>query len=125
EEERPLLRSGEELGRLNRKMENLRRQELKLAYKGVDDADSRLVALQQQQAVLREDFEQIVAQQGQKAAALTNYLAVVADAGGREVEIEGSHIVRFYQPNALSWVDKSLIYTGKLWELIFGEPRES
>ncbi|MCP3175785.1 phosphate ABC transporter permease PstA [Desulfuromonas sp. KJ2020] len=123
--EKPLVKSAEDLGRLNREMEKLRRQELKLAYQGVDDADSRLVELQQQQAVLREDFEQIVSQQGKKAAELTRYQVVVADAGGQEKEIEGSHIVRFYQPNALSWGDKSLIYAGKLWELIFGEPRES
>ncbi|HSE84086.1 MAG TPA: phosphate ABC transporter permease PstA [Thermodesulfobacteriota bacterium] len=50
---------------------------------------------------------------------------VVETVDGREKEMPVGEIVRAYQPNSMSVLDKSLLYLSRLWEFVSGEPRES
>jgi phosphate transport system permease protein len=49
----------------------------------------------------------------------------VETAEGQTIEIQLSHIVRFFQPNDMNIFSKAFSYLGKLWEFIFAYPRES
>jgi len=44
---------------------------------------------------------------------------------GREKEMSIGAIVRAYRPNSMSWFDKAVLYTSKLWEFVSDDPREA
>ncbi len=49
----------------------------------------------------------------------------VSSIDGREKEMSIGAIVRAYRPNSMSWFDKALSYTSKLWEFVSDDPREA
>ncbi len=53
----------------------------------------------------------------------TYVLAKTVD--NQEKEIHLSHVVRFFQPNAMGIGEKTLQYAAKLWEFVAADPRES
>ncbi|MGH7901249.1 MAG: phosphate ABC transporter permease PstA, partial [Thermodesulfobacteriota bacterium] len=49
----------------------------------------------------------------------------VSSIDGREKEMSIGAIVRAYRPNSMSWFDKAVLYTSKLWEFVSDDPREA
>ena len=114
-----------QLSDLSQRMERLRLQGLKLTHKGRSDTDPAVVDLERRRQILKTDFNRLLEQQSQQAEQLERFFVTVADVNGREKIIPIASLVRVYQPNTLSMVEKVLFYLGKLKELILGEPREA
>ncbi|MDY6850079.1 MAG: phosphate ABC transporter permease PstA [Thermodesulfobacteriota bacterium] len=113
------------MAKLNRKLNQIRRDLLKLGYQGVDPGSPQFADLTRRQLVLREDFEELIEQQGRVAASLNLFQATFTDASGREKTMPLVDIVRLYQPNDMSVGSKILFYLGKIKELFVEDPRES
>ena len=114
-----------QLAELNNRMERLRLQGLKLAFKGAADSDPALSDLERRRQIMQGDFNRLLAQQSEQNERLQLLTATVADVSGREKTIPLASFVRVYRPNTLSTTDKVFFYLGKLKELVLGEPREA
>ncbi|MGE4345248.1 MAG: phosphate ABC transporter, permease protein PstA, partial [Geoalkalibacter sp.] len=113
------------MAKLNRKLNQIRRDLLKLSYQGVDPGSPQFADLTRRQLVLREDFEELIEQQGRVAASLNLFQATFTDASGREKTMPLVDIVRLYQPNDMSVGSKIFFYLDKIKELLVENPRES
>lgn len=115
----------EQLSRLNTRSTRLRSRMDKLIYRGATAENPDLQQLAAQQQQLDQEFSEVVMRQATQLEKLSQVTATFADAAGSEKVVEVGDIVRFYRPNQMSLLQKLAFYLGKLWELIFGEPRES
>lgn len=115
----------ERLAALSGRMERFRLDGLKLRHGGAADDAAEVRELQRKSSAIKEEFDQLVEIHDAKSEALGGYTATFVDASGRETAIPLTQIVRFYQPNAMGWGEKTLFYLGKLKELILGQPREA
>ncbi|MBU0481296.1 MAG: phosphate ABC transporter permease PstA [Proteobacteria bacterium] len=96
----------------------------KMEHSGLGESE-RAQELKLEVEYLKDNFTDIVETLNEKQAELSSYKAVFTDAGGREKEISINDIVRFYQPNKMTALEKLLYYGQRLRELFFDEPRES
>jgi phosphate transport system permease protein len=110
---------------LSYRLEELRREQLKLKYNGAVDKDPALLKLQRQQAVLQLEFKSLVDTQNLAMTKMRRATATFTDAGGQKFEIVLADIVDVYRPNQMSVLEKVGFYLGHIKTLIFGEPRES
>lgn len=113
-----------EIGSINYRIERLRLKKRKLELEG-KDTPGALADLNQQNDVLQAEFSGL--QQGlddlyRKIQRDTASMTVM---GGHPVEIPLASIVRAYQPNAMSLLDKIAFYVAKLWEFVSDDPREA
>jgi phosphate transport system permease protein len=113
------------LSTLSYKLETVRRDQNRAKYEGKSEASPAVQQLQREQAILQDDFSHLLDQQVKLEQQLHTYKAVFADANDHEKEIDLADIVRIYQPNRMSILDKAGFYAQKVYELIFSEPRES
>ncbi len=100
----------------------LKMKELDYKGKATPETIEPLLAKQQE---LKDQFNQSQDKRIQIENKLLENIAVMEDANGRQHEISLIHIVRFYQPNKMSVLDKSKLYVSKIYELLFDNPRES
>ena len=114
----------DEIGRINYQLESLRLKQRKLELQNQLDAQakqsiaSEKVAYEQDYKVLQTDLEALY--QKIRRDSLT---AKTAD--GQQVEIALEKVVRFYQPNAMTVVQKTGHYFSKVWEFLSDDPREA
>ena len=101
----------------------LRKQQL--VYAGEAENRRSLAKLATELAAGKAEFEQLMTRQSMAKADLNQYVTTFSDANGTLKTIPAFEIVRHYQPNSMSVLDKSLTYLSKLVELFVGEPRES
>nr|NIR33417.1 phosphate ABC transporter permease PstA [Desulfuromonadales bacterium]NIS40984.1 phosphate ABC transporter permease PstA [Desulfuromonadales bacterium] len=124
-EREKLEQNQEEINDLSYSMERVRRKLVELDYENVAADDPQRLELERQQAILQDDFAHAVEKQNRLNAELVEAKIVMADANGQTKEIVLAEVVRSYQPNRMGVFAKSGLYLEKLWELFFGEPRES
>ncbi len=115
----------ERISVLSAELERLRLEELRLRYRGAEAAAGRLAEIERSRALLQDDFNHLLALQGEKAAERDRVVAQLRDAAGTTRELPLSQVVRLYHPNRMGIGEKILFYLGKLWELVSEEPRES
>ena len=113
----------DEMGQLNRQMEELRLEERRLTMAQADAA--ALAALEEQNRALWVSYEEI--SDRLNAVRVENERAelVLHLAEGQERSVRVADIVRTYRPNDLSLGGKIAVYADKGWEFIAGQPRES
>jgi len=87
--------------------------------------DDRLAALNERMEQVKKESDELVHLQQQREGEVKQNSAVFADATGRTYTIPLVNIVRFYQPNDMSLIDKVGHYAAKIGELLWEEPRES
>ncbi len=113
-----------EIGTINYGMERLR-----LRQRGLEIKDALTEAAEAELAAERAELDQRYSGLQQRLGSLYRDIrrdSVVMDvAGGRQVEVDLSKVVRVFQPNAMSLWDKSRHYAAKLWEFVSDEPREA
>ena len=97
----------------------------KLRYHGRRDGDPAVVTLQARQAELKAEFALQVAAFDRLAVEIRRRTVGVADAGDRVITTPLVDVIRANQPNRMGLPAKIWFYAGKLWELLFSEPRES
>lgn len=114
-----------ELTDLADRMEALRIDERGLARDGAAPEDPRRTAVRAELSSLQIEYDRLNVAISGDMSRLRQNSAIFQDVGGQTVEIALLDIVRFYQPNTMSVLDKVGFYLVKLWELFTAEPRES
>lgn len=116
-----------DIGRINKRMDDLRLERRRLELSGVTgaamsaaDADmaERRAALEAEYAIIKKTRDEILAQ-------ATRDELLVRTADGKEAVIGFDHIVRVTRPNALGVFGKLVSYGDRVWEFLSGEPREA
>jgi len=113
------------LSDLSYQMAEARNKLIKYRYKGLADDAPDIAALLRQQDIFQDDFQHLLARQGELKGILRSAVATFELADGRDQEIALADIVRAYQPNSMSPPAKVGFYFDKLIELFVGQPRES
>ena len=113
----------DDIGALNRKIEDLRLERRRLEREGVEvevlaDNENRSRELWNQYESFSDRLDRLRTEQGQIGL-------VVILAGGQECRLRVADIVRVYRPNLMTTKEKMVAYASKGWEFIAGEPRES
>jgi phosphate transport system permease protein len=114
----------DQIGGINYKMERLRIKQRRLELHGDMDPEisqkfeEEHLALQKKYNVLTEQLTALYRE-------LNQYSITAKLSDGKEVELSMAKVVRAYQPNRMSFIDKSVLYIERFWEFISDEPREA
>ena len=114
----------QDIGHINHGLERLRLQTRKLELEGRLDAAAQAgIAAERAEldASYKELEEQLVGLQQQ----FRRDSLLLKTVDGQQIELNLSKVVRAYQPNAMSLVDKMGFYFAKLWEFVSDDPREA
>ncbi len=113
-----------EIGAINHQIERLRLKQRRFELDGEFDDQAR-AQLQSE----RDELQQLYQQQQQRLTALYKAFrqgdAQVQLADGQIVNLPLANIVRVYQPNAMSMMQKIGFYFSKIWEFVSEDPREA
>ncbi len=110
---------------LNSAIEKIEQSIARYRYQKISDQDERLVALREQEGAKKAQFAGLVKEGERNTKELTAYSALFRSADGKESRIMIANMVRPYQPNRLTLVQKFGHYGAKLKELFVDDPRES
>ncbi len=110
---------------INYEIQKLNNRDLLYAYDGVEKHDPKRVAIAGEVSELKTSFSHWMTEQNKQKQQLRDYYANFTDINGRPAHIALAEIVRSFQPNDLTTMQRAGIYFDKLIELFVGEPRES
>lgn len=115
---------------LNHDLQDLRYAILKLKFRQSHapesrDWESQLAQLREREREVTRASDGLVAEKQTLEAALRENVALLRLGSGQVQAVALMDIVRSYQPNAMGGFSKVGHYVGKVWELLFSEPRES
>jgi phosphate transport system permease protein len=113
-----------DIGRINAGLERIRLQTRKLQLQGELDASAQ-AELDAERAEWDAEYKALEGQLGELYQAFQRDSITLETADGRQIELDMSKVVRAYQPNAMSVLDKLGYYGIKLWEFVSEEPREA
>ena len=113
----------EKIAEINARMQEIETAEKKAAY--YDKDQSRPSGVQQEKALLQEEFNRSLDELTLQEARLTENTVVLTSIEGTEKEVALGHIVRVTWPNRMSSGEKTNYYFERLRELFFDNPRES
>jgi len=113
-----------EIGAINYSLERLRLKQKKLQLENRWD-DSAKKQITDEKAGLETSYKQYQAQLNELYQKIRQTGLVAKTENGTEVEIPLSKVVRIYQPNAMSLLDKIGFYGTKFWEFLIDDPREA
>ena len=113
-----------DIGAINYGLERLRLRERRLE---LDDrlTPAALAEIQAEREALQKGYEGLQAELTALYAEINRDSVRMRSADDRTQTIAISKIVDVYRPNAMSTLDKSLFYLGKLWEFVADDPREA
>ena len=114
----------DEIGSINYAVERLRLEQRGLELQGLDSGPA-LDAINAQRDRLDADYEVLQNQLAELYGSVNRDSAVFTVAGGQQIEIEFSDVVRAYRPNTMSVFSKLMVYFSKLGEFLTAEPREA
>lgn len=113
-----------EIGAINYSLEKLRLKQRKLELTNRWDAAAK-VAIDKEKTELDKQYADLQVQARALYQNIRSTSIVAKTDNGKEVEIPFSKIVRIYQPNKMSLLDKIGHYFGKLSEFLTDDPREA
>jgi phosphate transport system permease protein len=116
-----------DIGRINKKLENLRLTErrLQLAAADVQSIEANKAEALTERAALDAEYAQLQQQLEQLYAATKRDTLLVRSAEGKELQISLGNIVHAHQPNAMSLSGKVMHYVVTVWNFLTDEPREA
>lgn len=116
-----------DIGRINKKLENLRLTErrLQLTAADTDSIEANKAEALTERAALDVEYAQLQQQLEQLYAATKRDTLWVRSAEGKELQISLGNIVHAHQPNAMSITDKVMHYVVTVWNFLTDEPREA
>lgn len=116
-----------DIGRINKKLENLRLTErrLQLASADAQSIEANKAEALTERAALDAEYAQLQQQLEQLYAATKRDTLWVRSAEGKELQISLGNIVHAHQPNAMSLTGKLLHYVVTVWNFLTDEPREA
>ena len=113
-----------QIGRINHGLERLRLKTRKLELEGRLDAGAQ-ADLAAEKAQWDAEYQVLEARLGELYQAFNRDSIRVRTADGQELDISLGKVVRAYQPNGMSQLEKIGHYFAKLWEFVSDEPREA
>ncbi|MGH8474288.1 MAG: phosphate ABC transporter permease PstA [Methylococcales bacterium] len=114
----------DEMGAVNYRLEQLRLKERRFDLRNELDADTRSMLEAEQNELFKQyDFLRHKLEELYKKIATDSVSMATGD--HVIVEIPLKNLVRAYQPNKLSLIEKFGFYCTKLWEFVSDEPREA
>jgi phosphate transport system permease protein len=113
------------VGAVNHEIEAIRLRQRAMALEPDSAARGEAERLIEELAGLQAQYERLEAELGTRRAAAARTRVVLASATGEEKEIPALDMYRAYRANELTTIDRAVIYAGRLWEFVSGEPRES
>jgi len=113
-----------DIGRINHGLERLRLKTRKLELDGELDAAAQ-AQLDAERAQWDAEYKALEGELVSLYQSFNRDSIVVRTMDGQEKEITLDKVVRAYQPNAMSVVDKLGFYFAKVWEFVSDEPREA
>lgn len=113
-----------ELGAINYNLERLRLKQRALELKNQWN-DNKAQEFAAQKAAYQKDYQAIQQQLNGLNLEFKRCSLVVAEAGGREVNIPLNRVVKLTRPNAMSLLDKTMAYVGNFAIFVSDEPREA
>lgn len=114
-----------QLAAINEEVDRYHRERLRLAYHGKQPDDVAVQRILAEEKRLNHLFTTLHEKQCALEQDLRRNRAVFADVNGRTKEIALADIVRFYQPNQMTFFQKVAHYLEKVRELLLDPPRES
>ncbi len=116
-----------DIGRINKKLENLRLTErrLQLAAADAQSIEANKAEAMTERAALDAEYAQLQQQLEQLYAATKRDTLLVRSAEGKELQISLGNIVHAHQPNAMSLPGKVMHYVVTVWNFLTDEPREA
>ncbi len=119
-----LAQINRQIATLNRQVEQNNKQVARLRYQKKEDSPASH-RLQEEASMLKGEFDQLVNTLNSQRQKVDANQALLVDASGREKPIVLNDIVRSYQPNTMSFLNKCDYYGQRMRELLLAEPRES
>ncbi|VAW97314.1 Phosphate transport system permease protein PstA (TC 3.A.1.7.1) [hydrothermal vent metagenome] len=113
-----------EIGDINYQLERLRLERRKFELKGITDKEA-LDQISAKEAFLYKQYEEYKESLAVLYKEIATYAINAEIMDGQSVVIPLSKIVRAYQPNALTLLQKISTYFSKLSEFVFDDPREA
>ena len=120
-----VMQISDNLSAVSYELEDIRRKLIKAEYQGTRQDAPMVKELLRDQAVLQDDFSNLLEQQVALEKELRAYKATLHDASGQSKIVDLLDIVKVYQPNRMTFVNKVGFYAGNIYELLFTYPRES
>ena len=111
------------ISEVNSKIEELRLKQRRLEREGGSSDELRHLA--EQRSMLWAQYETLTTRLSDLHRRSEADELIVHVVPGTERRVKLAHVVRLYHPNQMSTVDKTIVYFGKVWEFLSGEPRES
>lgn len=105
----------------------IKQKELKLLKENFQQTkdQQKILNLEKEKQDLEVKFQRAQEVQNNYTEQSINYTVVLAEVGGTQKEILLEHIVRYYNPNEMNFLQKIKLYTEKSWEFLSGNPREA
>jgi len=113
-----------EIGEVNYELEKLRLAERRIELSGQEDHQTQK-KLDQERSALDARYKILEDKLADLYTKLQRDTYVVEVMGGKTVEQSMAKVVRAFQPNAMSIVDKLGHYFDKVWEFVSDDPREA
>lgn len=114
----------DQIGSVNYKMERIRLKERGLELEG-ENTPENLKALDEQRNALQLEYNEYTVELEKLYQELNSSSFIAKTADGKEIKIGFGKVVRAYQPNAMSMLDKCGFYVEKLLEFLLDDPREA
>ena len=128
-EDREALRRFErgEIGDVNFAMEKLRleKREIELAGLPEQEQTARLAEIEERTARKNQVYESLAAELFRMRDELKAETLVMESGSGERKEVPVSYVVRAYRPNEMTLPQNVGLYSSRIWEFIWEDPRES
>ena len=113
-----------QIGEVNYQLEKLRLALRYLEIKHIEDP-SAVAKIKAEQATLKQHYQVYIEQLTTLYNELNRYQLKLRLADQKEVMVPMAKVIRLYQPNALTTIQKLQLYFERLWEFVSTDPREA
>ena len=113
-----------DIGSINYSMEKLRLAKRRLEL-DEENTPENLAKLTKKRSALDEEYAILEKNLSKLYTEFNHGSITVESMGGKIIEIPLAKIVRAYQPNALNFFEKTVLYFQKIWEFVADDPREA
>ena len=100
-------------------------QSAKIALRKAEDRKGDVAAAKAELDALEKSYQTLAAEARQLRATDAGGVLSAKDGAGRAIEIPVSAVVRFWQPNVMSWWDKLTLALSRGWDFVSTDPREA
>ena len=100
-------------------------QSAKITLRKAEDRKGDVAAAKTELEALEKSYQALAAEARQLRATDAGGVLSAKDGAGRAIEIPVSAVVRFWQPNAMSWWDKFTLALSRGWDFVSTDPREA